>query len=82
MPHINTLNRYGKVHSKRMVLNVLSKFRDPLSTYKLTRDVKRVYNVNVSDTTILDLLKELKTEGLVSYLSKSKARYWFLKKNA
>jgi hypothetical protein len=49
-----------------------------VSTYRVTKDFKKFRNVNVSDTKILELCKELTKRGLLQVKMQKKARYWHL----
>lgn len=75
---VNTIDRFGRSKAKRVLLDFLSGYKSPVSTYRLTKDFKKNYNVNISDSTILVLCQELVVSGLVSFKNKRSARYWFL----
>ena len=76
---VHTINRFSRgVDAGQVLCSFIGRYSRPVSTYRLTKDFKRFYNVSVSDTTILELCLSLMQRGVVGFVSrKGGARYWF-----
>lgn len=72
----NTIERYGP-KAKTILLLFINQCTKPQSTYGLTKEFKKYYQLNVSDTKILQLCKELHAEGRIKLFLSKKGRYWY-----
>lgn len=79
----NTLSKFSDA-KKRDVLFVFLRdnFSGGVSTYRLTKEFKRHFNIGVSDTSIKFLCEDLRRGGLVDFVNKKGAKYWFVVKKA
>jgi hypothetical protein len=73
----NTLERYGPQRAKTILFLFINQYSKPVSTYQLTKEFKKHYTLNVSDTKILSLCKELQAEGRIKLFKNRKGRYWY-----
>lgn len=61
----NSLEKFSDNDSKLFLYNFLLQYPRGASTYRLTKDFKRQYNINVSDAKILSLCSAMEFEKTI-----------------
>lgn len=66
----------GMDKTLQFIKNELSRYKDPVSTYKFTSDIKKNYNVCTNDKQMVKLLSTLNKRKEIIFIPRIKGRYW------
>jgi len=74
----NTVEKFSS-NINKVLHDLLSRYPKGASTYRLGKDLKRYYNVNISDKKLLQLCGDLAKGGLAYFKKDGTARIWHAK---